>query len=54
MVSIEDLAAIFLALFSGIGLQHLTNPDDADDTLLQSAIEFLDYKFAPVDTAGDD
>jgi AcrR family transcriptional regulator len=52
-VSIEDLAAIFLALFSGIGLQHLTNPDDADDTLLQSAIEFLDYKFTPIETAGD-
>jgi hypothetical protein len=32
-------------MFSGIGLQHLTNPDDADDTLLQSAIEFLEAAF---------
>jgi hypothetical protein len=44
-VPVEDLAAIFLAMFSGIGLQHLTNPDDADDTLLQSAIEFLEAAF---------
>jgi AcrR family transcriptional regulator len=42
-VPIEDLAAIFLALFAGIGLQHLTDPDDAGDRLLQSAIDFLDF-----------
>jgi len=40
---IDDLASIFLALFNGIGLQHLTDPDDADDTLLQSAITLLNY-----------
>jgi AcrR family transcriptional regulator len=41
---IEDLASIFLALFSGIGLQHLTDPD-ADNTLLRSAIAFLEAAF---------
>jgi AcrR family transcriptional regulator len=45
-VPVDDLAAIFLALFGGIALQHLTNPADADDTLLQSAIEFLESAFA--------
>jgi len=48
-VPVDDLASIFLALFGGIGLQHLTNPGDADDTLLQSAIAFLEAAFA-----GDD
>ena len=44
-VPIEDLASIFLALFAGIGMQHLTDPDDAGDRLLHSAIEFLDKAF---------
>jgi AcrR family transcriptional regulator len=45
-VPVDDLASIFLALFAGIGLQHLTNPDDAGDRLLLSAIAFLEAAFA--------
>jgi AcrR family transcriptional regulator len=48
-VPVEDLAAIFLALFQGISLQHLAAPEDADDTLLHSAIEFLDSGFGPIE-----
>jgi AcrR family transcriptional regulator len=44
-VPVEDLASIFLALFTGIGMQHLTDPDDAGDQLLHSAIAFLDQAF---------
>jgi hypothetical protein len=37
----DVLASIFLAFFNGIALQHVIDPDDADDTLVQAAIEFL-------------
>jgi AcrR family transcriptional regulator len=42
-IPVDQLTAIFLALFGGIALRHATNPTDADDTLLQSAITFLSY-----------
>jgi AcrR family transcriptional regulator len=40
-VPLDDLASIFLALFRGIALQHVIDPEGADDTLLESAMEFL-------------
>ena len=51
-VPIDDLVSIYLALFNGIGLQHVTDPDSAGDTLLQSAIAFLDTGVFLVPDAG--
>jgi AcrR family transcriptional regulator len=49
---VEDLAAVFLALFNGIGLKHATDPDNADDSLLESALAFVMYALdAPTNPA---
>ena len=40
-VPVDDLASIYLALFNGIALQHIIDPEGAGDTLVQSAIDLM-------------
>jgi AcrR family transcriptional regulator len=46
-IPVDQLTAIFLALFSGIALKHATNPTDSDDTLIESAITFVTHALEP-------
>jgi AcrR family transcriptional regulator len=46
-VSADHLATIFLALFQGIGLMHLRDPEDIDEDLVQATMRFLMHAVMP-------